>query len=246
MYFPNFEIKNLLMLLFWIIIILSPLISLTAGIYSFKYLDKNLKIIFFYTVAGFFTEILNWLLVKAGIRNNMPGLHFYIMFEFLVWAVFYMHNLKGFINRRYILALIILFETYCIINFLFIQDLNSYPFTRTIENILLFLLSILFFTKIMVDAKVKSLMLSPLIWINTSVLIYFAGNFFYNVAFAYLLKADRIFLRTTGLYIFALFNFLYYAGIAAGFLVQRINSTGNLNVFKKNLILPNFPNLSNT
>ena len=209
------------MLLFRIIFILSPLISLIAGIYSFKHLDRNLKIIFFYTVAGFFTETLNWLLLKAGIKNNMTGLHFYIMFEFLVWAVFYFHNLKGLVDRRYILAVIILFETYCIINFLFIQDLYSYPFTRTIENILLFLLSILFFAKIMVEAKVKSLMLSPLIWINTSVLIYFAGNFFYNVVFVYLLTADRIFLRTTGLYIFALFNFLFYTGIATGFLVQR-------------------------
>ena len=222
------------MLLIRLIHVLSPLIAVMAGIYSYKYFDKNLKIIFFYTVAGFFIEILNWVLYKMGLKNNTPGLHFYIMFEFLVWALFYMNILKGFINRRFILTGIILFETYCIVNFLFIQNLNLYPFTRTIEDLLLILLSILLFTKIMVEANIKYLKLSPLIWINTAVLIYFAGNFFYNIVFVYMLIADQLFLRTIGIYIFGLFNFLYYAGIAAGFVVQRINSTGNLRVIKKN------------
>lgn len=217
-----------------LIYILSPLIALIAGIYSFKYFDKTLKMIFFYTVAGLFIETLNWLLAKMGIKNNMPGLHFYIMFEFLVWAVFYMINLKGFVNRRFIITGIILFETYCIVNFLFIQNLNNYPFTRTVEDLILILLTILYFTKIMLEAKIRNLALSPSVWINASVLLYFAGNFFYNIVFVNLLIFERKFLITTGLYIFALFNLLYYSGIATGFLVKRINSTGKLLVVKQN------------
>ncbi|HCE58780.1 MAG TPA: hypothetical protein DER09_13375 [Prolixibacteraceae bacterium] len=216
------------MLLIRLIDLLSPLIAVVAGIYSFKHLDKTLKLIFAYSVAGICVEATNWLIASLGIKTNTPGLHFYIMFEFLLWALFYMHHLKGFINKKYIITAIVLFESYCIVNFLLIQNLFSYPFTRTIENLLLVFFSILLFAKIIVEAKIKKLALTPAVWLNSSVLLYFAGNFFYNIVFVYMLVADRVFLKTTGIYIFGLFNFLYYAGIAIGFFVQRKNSDKKL------------------
>ena len=73
----------------------------------------------------------------------------------------------------------------------------------------------------MVEGKITNLARSPLVWINISVLVYFAGNFFYNIVFIHMLVVDRIFLRDVALVVFAAFNFLYYCGIAIGFLVQR-------------------------
>ena len=204
--------------------ILSPLVALLAGIYSFGFLDQKLKLLFYYAFTGFCTEILVWLLLKAGVKNNTPGLHFYIMFEFLVWAIFYAACLRGFVRRKYIWAGVVLFELYCVANFVFVQDLNSYPYTRTVEDLLMISLSVLLFLKIMVDAKIEKLTRSPLIWINMAVLLYFAGNFFYNIVFVHMLVVDRIFLKTTALYIFGLFNFLFYSGIAAGFLLQAYNA----------------------
>lgn len=206
-----------------LIYILSPLLTVLAGIYSFKYLDKKLKLLFYYAIAGFCTEIFIWLLLKAGVKNNTPGLHFYIMFEVAIWAFFYAKCLKGFVHRKYISAVVVLFELYCIVNFVFIQDLKSYPYTRTVEDLLMILFAVLLFSKIMVEAKVENLTRSPLIWINTVVLLYFAGNFFYNIVFVHMLVVDRIFLKTTALYIFGLFNFLFYSGIATGFLLQWYN-----------------------
>lgn len=212
------------MSLFRLIHILSPLLTILAGIYAFRYLDKKLKLLFYYAIAGFCTELLIWLLLKAGVKNNTPGLHFYIMFEVAIWALFYAEYLKGFVHRKYILAVVVLFEFYCIVNFIFIQDLKSYPFTRTVEDLLMILFAVLLFLKIMVEAKIEKLTQSPLIWINTVVLLYFAGNFFYNIVFVHLLVVDRIFLLSTAVYIFGFFNFLYYAGIATGFLLQQHNS----------------------
>ena len=214
------------MSLFRMIYILSPLITLLAGIYSYRYLDKKLKLLLYYAVAGFCTEIFIWLLLKAGVKNNTPGLHFYIMFEVVIWALFYTECLKGFVHQRYIWAGLVLFELYCIVNFVFIQDLKSYPYTRTVEDLLLILLAVLLFLKIMVEAKIENLTQSPIIWINTAVLFYFAGNFFYNIVFVHMLVIDRAFLRSTAVYIFGFFNFLYYAGIAAGFLLQRVSERG--------------------
>ena len=214
------------MSLFRMIYILSPLITLLAGIYSYRYLDKKLKLLLYYAVAGFCTEIFIWLLLKAGVKNNTPGLHFYIMFEVVIWALFYTECLKGFVHQRYIWAGLVLFDLYCIVNFVFIQDLKSYPYTRTVEDLLLILLAVLLFLKIMVEAKIENLTQSPIIWINTAVLFYFAGNFFYNIVFVHMLVIDRAFLRSTAVYIFGFFNFLYYAGIAAGFLLQRVSERG--------------------
>jgi hypothetical protein len=81
----------------------------------------------------------------------------------------------------------------------------------------------------MVEAKIENLTQSPIIWINTAVLLYFAGNFFYNIVFVHMLVIDRAFLRSTAVYIFGFFNFLYYAGIAAGFLLQRFAVNGKVN-----------------
>lgn len=153
----------------------------------------------------------------------MPGLHFYIMFELLVWAIFYVACLRGFVHRKYIWAGVVLFELYCVANFVFVQNLNSYPYTRTVEDLLMISLAVLLFLKIMAEAKIENLTQSPLIWINTVVLLYFAGNFFYNIVFVHMLVIDRVFLLTIALYIFGFFNFLYYAGIATGFLLHRYN-----------------------
>lgn len=206
-----------------LIYILSPLFTILSGIYSSGYLDKRLKLLFYYAIAGFCSELIIWLLMKAGMKNNMPGLHFYIMFEFLVWAIFYASCLRGFVHRKYIWA-VVMFELYCIANFVFIQDLNSYPYTRTVEDLLMIFLAVLLFLKILVEAKIEKLSRSPLIWINTAVLLYFAGNFFYNIVFIHMLVVDRIFLKTTASSVFCLFNFLFYSGIATGFLLQGYNA----------------------
>lgn len=212
------------------IYIFTPLIALLAGVYSFKFLDKKFRIIVLYVAAGFCIELLNWLLVKIGVRNNMPGLHFYIMFEFLIWSVFYIHFLDGYIKKFYLLTVTILFEAFCLINMFFIQNLNEYPITRSVENLLLIVLAVLFFLKVMTEAKIEKLVYSPLIWINTVVLLYFAGNFFYNVVFIQILAKNVHLLRTINLYIFAIFNTIYYVGIMVGFLLHRLRYVQKNNV----------------
>lgn len=206
-----------------VIYIFTPLITLLAGIYSFKLLDKKFRIVVLYVATGFCIELSNWLLVKIGVRNNMPGLHFYIMFEYLIWSVFYIQILDGYVKRIYLVTVTVLFEAFCVINMFFIQNLNEYPITRSVENLLLILLAVLFFSKVMTEAEIEKLVYSPLIWINSVVLLYFAGNFFYNVVFTQLLVKNTVILRTVNIYIFAIFNTVFYIGIMVGFLLHRVN-----------------------
>jgi len=203
--------------------IFTLLVTLIAGIYSFKFCDKKFRLIVLYAATGFCVEVTNWLLVKHGIRNYMAGLHFYIMFEFLIWSVFYIRILDGYIKKIFLVTGVVVFEVFCLVNMIFIQKLTEYPVTRSVENLLLILLAVLFFAKVMTEAEIEKLVYSPLIWINSVVLLYFAGNFFYNVVFAQLLAKNAHMLRTLNIYIFAIFNTVYYIGIMVGFLLHRVN-----------------------
>ncbi len=200
-----------------------PLLAFFAGLYAYKFLDKSLRLILLYTIIGFSTELSLWIAVKSGVRNTMPSLHFYVMFEFLIWAIFYMNQLRGFVKRKYMLVLIILFESYCIINMIFIQKLTEYAFTRSIEYLIISLLAVILYTKVMSEAKILKLALSPLIWINTAVFLYFSGNFFFNVVFINLLEKNSQLLRELILSVFVTFNTLFYLGISIGFILQRVS-----------------------
>ncbi len=196
-------------------------IAFLAGLYSLRSLNISLKILFIFTGFAFLTEISLAALIAAGIKNTIPGLHFYIILEFLLWALFFRSVLHPFINRKILTAIIILFEAYVIINLLFIQDLFTMPnLVRSVEGLLLVLFSILLFSKFMIESKHRKIQKEPLIWINTAVLIYFSGNFFFNILFNMILENSREFSKITT-YFFTALNGLFYFLIAFGFLLQK-------------------------
>ncbi|MGM0621568.1 MAG: hypothetical protein ACQETJ_11030 [Bacteroidota bacterium] len=196
-------------------------IAFLAGLYSFRGLNKSLKILFIFTGLAFVTEISGSALIAAGIKNTIPGLHFYIILEFFLWALFYKSVLHPFFHKKIIIAIIILFESYAIINLLFIQDLFTMPnLVRSVEGLLLVLFSILLFSKFMVESKHPEIQKEPIIWINTAVLIYFSGNFFFNILFNLILENSREFSKVTT-YFFTGLNGLFYFLIAFGFLLQK-------------------------
>ncbi|HSM49718.1 MAG TPA: hypothetical protein VK872_17995 [Draconibacterium sp.] len=129
--------------------------------------------------------------------------------------------MKDFIKPKYILIPIILFETYCLINTLFIQSLFEYAsLEASIGAMILFLFSVAFFTKVMVEAKILKLSEEPLIWINTAVLIYYAANFFYHSLFNVRLNAS-LEIALLSVKIFAGLNILFYLIIIIGFLKAK-------------------------
>jgi len=195
-------------------------IAFLTGLYCFRSLTKSLKIIFIFTAFAFLTEISVSIAIAAGFQTT-PALHFYIIIEFLLWALFYSILLHPFIHKKILTAIIILFEAYVIINLLFIQNLSTMPnFVRSMEGLLLVLFSILLFSKFMVENKHREIQKEPIIWINTAVLIYFSGNFFFNILFNLILENSREFSRITSYY-FSGLNGLFYLLIAFGFLLQR-------------------------
>ena len=204
-----------------------PLLALLSGIYGFKKLDKPLRVVLAMVGIGLCTEISIWVVVKLGSRNTLPGLHFYVMAEFFFWAIFYLFQLKGFIKKKYLWSIILVFEILCVLNFIFVQKLTEYPNTRTFEGLIISLFSILVFYRILIEERIKKLLYSSVVWINTVVLFYFSGNLFFHLVFNLMLIKNSEDLKFIISYISVGFNAIFYTGIAVGFLIQKLNYRAN-------------------
>ena len=198
-------------------------IAFFSGLYSFRNVSRNFKLVVVFTGIAFITEMSLTILIARGIKTTMPGLHFYIMVEFLLWALFYRSMLHPYIRKSLLTAFILVFELYVLIIVLFIQDLFTMPnLVGSIEGLILVLFSILLFARIMVEAKYQKLWSEPLVWINIAVLFYFSGNFFFNILFNLIMEYSNEFSKVTLKYFMGL-NAFFYLMIATGFLKARKN-----------------------
>ncbi|QGY42865.1 hypothetical protein GM418_04100 [Maribellus comscasis] len=200
----------------------SILVPFIAGIFNFRYFDKNLKIIFSFVCYGtaneVFTRLLFWL---ADVKNAMPLLHLYGAISLGLLFAFYFYVLKSLIDKRIYLILTFVFFIYWVVNSLFIQSIFEYPsLPSSLGDILIILLSIMYFYKVMMEAKIVKLADEPSIWINTAILIYYTGNLFFYILFNNILEVSREFSKITVYYYSALMA-LFYILIAVGFLKAR-------------------------
>jgi hypothetical protein len=200
---------------------LTNLIAFIIGFIYFKYFSKEIKIVFYFVAFGVMTETYTKVHQHFIMKNTMPIGHFYFPMAFLIMGLFYRQVLKDFIKPKFILIPIILFLTYCLINTLFIQSLFEYASLEgSIGAMILFLFSVTFFTKVMVEAKIMKLSEEPLIWINTAVLIYYAANFFYHSLYNVRLNAS-LEIAVLSVIIFSGLNILFYLIIIIGFLKAK-------------------------
>ncbi len=198
----------------WYIIFL-PLI---AGSIYYKYLNKSHRLIYWFIVFGTITEITSKILRKfLEVKNNMPLGHFYIVVSFFFVALFYYHELKGFISNKILTGIITFYAVFSVINILFFQSYLVYPsIPGSVSALILVSFSILLYAQIMKEGKIQILSESSIIWINSAVLIYYSGNFFFYILFNFLLSYSRDFLIKT-LNFFALLTLVFYLLIAVGF-----------------------------
>lgn len=111
-------------------------------------------------------------------ENNMYLLHVYTVFEYIGWTVFYYQFFENKIIKKTFIVLSVLFVVFSIVNTIFWQplDINN-SHSRSLEGFLLLCFAVAWLYKVFVDSTIKNIEKHPVFWINTAVLIYFAGNF---------------------------------------------------------------------
>jgi len=201
---------------------LPVIIPFITGIFYYKYFDVKLRLAFYFVCYGFANEIIVFLLRHLiDIKNTMPSSNLYLLSTFFILCLFYMHVLEGLISKKIIVTVILLFEAISSVYIVKYQGILSYPvFPRAIGTIFILLFSILFFYKVMVEAKIKNLWKEPLIWINLAFLIYYSGSLFYSVLFNLILEYSREFSKLTVIY-FSVLILLLYSFSTIGFMYSR-------------------------
>ncbi|HCE56234.1 MAG TPA: hypothetical protein DER09_00200 [Prolixibacteraceae bacterium] len=203
---------------------ITNLAAFIVGIFLFRNFKYEIKIVFYFVAFGIFTETFSRLFLHFVMKNAMPIGHFYFPVAFLLAGWFYFQILKDFIKPVFLIVTIALFEVYAIINSVFIQSLFEYASLEfSIGSILLFMFSVAFFIKVMVDAKITNLAREPLIWINTAFLVYYTVNFFYHSLYNLRVDASKE-VTKIAVQFFFIMNLLFYFLITIAFLKCRKSS----------------------
>lgn len=190
-----------------------------VGCFRYKYFTKEIKIIFYFVAFGVLTEIYTKFHQIYITKITAPIGHFYYPASTLILGWFYLQVLRNFVKPVYILAILFIFITYSIINSIFIQGLFEFAsLVASIEALIVFLFSVAFFTKVMVEAKITKLVSEPLVWINSALLFYYAGNFFYYSFFNLRLLASKE-IALLAIKFFGFLNLVLYLVISIGFLM---------------------------
>lgn len=192
-------------------------IPLVVGFIQFKKLTISHRFLYGFIVFGTLTELVNKISREIFvIENNMPLGHLYISVSFLFLALFYLYELKNLINKKILIAIIILYEFFCLYNVIQFKNHFSYPSVPgALSALILVSFAILLFTNIMRESKIQALEDSSLIWINSAVLLYFAGNFFFYTLYNFILSNSHQFLIQI-IDFFRILNVIFYVLIAIG------------------------------
>lgn len=152
-----------------------------------------------------------------GIHNTLPASHLYMVVSNLLLGLFFAEILQERIPKKIIYGIVAVYEVFCLVDILFFESLDKYPSVgQAVGTIMILAFVLMFFYKVMVEAKIKSLGKEPLIWINVGMLFYFAGNLFATLLFNIILEYSREFSKIT-IYYFSGLNALFYILIAIGF-----------------------------
>lgn len=197
------------------------LIVFIVGLFHYRKFSIGMRYVFYFVLLGGISEI-SVILYKAHIeQNTMPIGHLYFTLSITILCFYYLCVLKGYVSKWITHSIVVGFATFAIVNPILIQSLQDYPnLLGAMGAIILVIFSILLFSRIISEAKIVKLRDDPMIWINSAVLFFYSGSFFYNILFNQIVDYSIEFAKLmTQLY--AVFNIIFYGLIGIGFLKVR-------------------------
>lgn len=178
------------------------------GIFIYKYLQGKYKILFWFMCLALATQIFSFF-NTSDVSNTVYLLHFYVPVEFIVFSILYINLLKGYVDKRIIIAIAVLLVSFSVINSFFIQPIRAYNnIVRCLCSFFLAVYSIAYFMKILNEIKIKKLSDEPSIWINAAVLIYFTGNLL-TFAFGKVLFSNRLYWILSAVLVDAFYGLIF-------------------------------------
>jgi hypothetical protein len=155
-------------------------LNIMLGIYRFKVLRFQSRLILFLVIFTLITEICNYFSAKY-LGTNFPSIHIYTAVELLVLSIAYYYELK-IVNKKGYFTMVIFYLLFCLGNAFFFQPawthLNSYA--QLLESIFFTYLALLFFYQFIKGDNKYPLYQYSFFWINVGFLIYLIGNLLFS------------------------------------------------------------------
>lgn len=170
----------------------SVMLPLGAACFNYKHLNDVLKIAALLCMVSALSDISAELIMKNGSVTNSPVYHIYIIISTVLFAILYYKAFTNPVLKKLTLflssvALLLIFSFT-----LFIQNIWQFPsISGTVRNVLLTLISLLFFYQLLSREDLVSIEKQGLFWINSAVLIYSAINIFLFMLFSRLTEEEQ-------------------------------------------------------
>lgn len=177
----------------------------------------NWKILVLILVVANIVETIALLIKK--VYPGYPYLyHFYIPFEYLCLAIFYYRETSLTWLKKTILASVVLFLIVAVVLTIKTKPPDLFPSAHfNVEAALLILLILLSFFTSKPDYRI-SVYKTPLFWLNISMLIFYAGNFFLMGTYNYLKAHDKDLAEKMFRLINTSLQFVLYSGYIISFI----------------------------
>ena len=159
---------------------ISGLLPVIAAVFNYKNLNSLLKTAAVFYLLSFIVDFASWLTYQKylPISYNYPLLYASILLSITFYSFFYYRVFYSIQNKqiaRYAGTVTMV----CVIAFMLVKGVQVYPdWPNTILNVLLIVLSLLFFYQLFNRQEFVHIEEQPVFWINAGVLVYFAFTLF--------------------------------------------------------------------
>jgi len=150
------------------IVPLSILIPVGFGLLNFKSTKQGTTFLLYYLIAS---GLINLVAMTIFKRNNLPLLHLYTIVEAVLILSYFRTLFIDILIKKILLWIIIIFPILCILNFTFLQSINTFnTYTRPLEAILITFFCMLHLYK---SGFTENWINKPSSWFNMGILVYF-------------------------------------------------------------------------
>ncbi|KAB7731407.1 hypothetical protein F5984_11490 [Rudanella paleaurantiibacter] len=179
------------------------IISTLVLLLRWRTLSPGLRWISLFIATATLGEIISKVTSRYLHINNLALFHGYTFIEFNAIALFYRQVFGSFVPRWLIPAVMVFFSGFALINTLYIQAVTGiHTYTLVLECLLVIGMALLAYYQMLAELRTTRLETSPVFWINTGFLLYFAG-----VLFLFMLR--NVFIKSAGSSFELLSNYLH-------------------------------------
>ncbi len=172
--------------------VISGFFPLLAAIYSYRRLDKVLKLMAAFCLMSVLLDMASLVIGYLKMRNNLFLMHLFDLLAVLFFTLIYYHAFYKPVLKKITLILAGVTLLIMIINEIFIESIRVYPsISNTILCMFCIPLSLIYFYQIFSLQEFVHIEKQGMFWINAGVLIYFSVNIFLFMLFNKISSAER-------------------------------------------------------